>query len=440
MRVGAKVLKTKFIENPSSSDLKKWIDWHKQQRVRYDKLEEYYKGNQAILRRDDVIAGRADEKLVTNFCELITNTLTGYFISRPVEYRADNGKDIKELKEINEENTISDVDFDIAENMSIYGHGFQILYYDENAEIKVESCSPKDTFLLYDINKIGEKPIAAIRYQEITDEINRKTKILIDYITEGKVTKFVTDNFYQIEIGGEEVPHNFRGLPITEFLNNSKRKGDFEGILTLQDAYNLSASERVNDVVNTVQALLIFKNYPMPDKETRDIIRKEKMAGLDNDGDAKYLSSNLDGTTAKSTKDDIATDIHKISNCPDMSDNNFSGNSSGVAMKYKLWGAEQIVSTKERKFKKGLKARLKLIARSPKTKSFDYKNVIVKFNRNIPVNNTELIESLVLLKGVISDESLFNQMKFLGIADPQKEIERIQNENAKLIEIEGFGE
>ena len=122
-----------------------------------------------------------------------------------------------------------------------------------------------------------------------------------------------------------------------------------------------------------------------------------------------------------------------------MNDEKFSGNTSGVAMKYKHWGAEQVVSTKERKFKKSLKERLKLIAESVKTKNFDYRGVDIKFNRNIPVNNAETIESLVKLKGVISDESLFSQMRFLGIKDAQKEIDRIKKENADLIEIDGLG-
>jgi len=438
VQIGADILKTNYIEDPSSSDIKKWIDWHKTQQRRYQRLKDYYDGKQDILNRKDVVEGKSDEKLVTNFCKLITNTLTGYFISISVEYRAEEGKTIDELKEINDDNSISDVDFDIAKNMSIYGHGFQIMYYDENAELKIESCSPRDTFLIYDSSKMGEKAIAAVRYQEITDKITLKVTILIDYITKNKVTKIVADGSYKIS-KTDTTNHFFKDIIITEFMNNSDRTGDFEDILTLQDAYNLSSSERVNDIVNTVQALLVFKNYATPDAESRDVIRREKMIGLDNDGDAKFLSSDLDGANAKATKDDIAADIHKISNCPNMNDEKFSGNTSGVAMKYKLWGAEQVVSTKERKFKKSLKERLKLIAESVKTKNFDYRDVNIKFNRNIPVNNVETIESLVKLKGVISDESLFSQMKFLGIKDPQKEIDRIKKENADLIEIDGLG-
>ena len=54
----------------------------------------------------------------------------------------------------------------------------------------------------------------------------------------------------------------------------------------------------------------------------------------------------------------IVTDIHKISGVPDMSDESFAGNASGVAMKYKLLNLEQITKT-ERTLRKLLQKNIR---------------------------------------------------------------------------------
>ena len=43
---------------------------------------------------------------------------------------------------------------------------------------------------------------------------------------------------------------------------------------------------------------------------------------------------------------------------PDLSDEHFAGNVSGVAMKYKLLGLEQLTRVKERWFREALRSRL----------------------------------------------------------------------------------
>ena len=55
----------------------------------------------------------------------------------------------------------------------------------------------------------------------------------------------------------------------------------------------------------------------------------------------------------------LEQDIHKFANVPCMSDESFGGNASGVAMRYKLLGLEQITNIIERYFREGLKERLR---------------------------------------------------------------------------------
>ena len=93
------------------------------------------------------------------------------------------------------------------------------------------------------------------------------------------------------------------------------------------------------------------KNIPNPCKSEVEKYLK-KWDSLENyvlqENDVDVLRKNLE------------SDIHKISMVPNMSDENFVGNASGVAIKYKLLAFEQMTKNKERYMEKGLKERFKL--------------------------------------------------------------------------------
>ena len=77
-----------------------------------------------------------------------------------------------------------------------------------------------------------------------------------------------------------------------------------------------------------------------------------------------------------------------FTNTPDMTDENFGGNQSGEAMKYKLFGLEQRTAIKEGLFRKGLRRRYKLIGQIMSINRELDKDAIqdltFTFTRNIP--------------------------------------------------------
>ena len=108
-----------------------------------------------------------------------------------------------------------------------------------------------------------------------------------------------------------------------------------------------------------------------------------------------------------------------------MSDESFSGNLTGVAISYKIWGMDQIVSVKERKFKKGLQRRIRLITNILNTtgKNWNYKDIDITFSRNMPQNLQELADIVTKLKGLVSNETLLAILPFVD--DIQLEMERL---------------
>lgn len=91
--------------------------------------------------------------------------------------------------------------------------------------------------------------------------------------------------------------------------------------------------------------------------------------------------------------------ILQMSMTPDLSDDSFAGQASGVALQYKLWGVEQERSAKERSFLEGFRSLLAALSGglSILGTAIDLTAGKAAFYKNLPQNNTELAETLLSL-------------------------------------------
>lgn len=168
--------------------------------------------------------------------------------------------------------------------------------------------------------------------------------------------------------------------------------------------------------------------------ETYKAVKNNGILELPSDAKAEYLTRQFDEASVEILRNAIKKDIHTISNVPDMSDDNFGGNISGVAMAYKLLGFELMTKTKERFFKEGLRYRLKLIANvlSVHNTVIDTDEIEIVMSRTLPQNTAELANTVAALSGLVSQETLLSQLPF--VEDPAEEIKKLRKENQKTSE------
>ncbi|GHU81028.1 hypothetical protein AGMMS49992_34170 [Clostridia bacterium] len=149
-------------------------------------------------------------------------------------------------------------------------------------------------------------------------------------------------------------------------------------------------------------------------------LREDQAIALpDRDARVEWLTKRLNEADAQVLADSIRTDMHRLAMVPDMSDAQFAGNVSGVAMRYKLMGFEQLTRVKERWFREGLRSRLRLAARVLSMKgeaALDPERVQIIFNRSLPVNALEEAQALNALRGLVPDELLLGQVPFIDDA------------------------
>ena len=160
--------------------------------------------------------------------------------------------------------------------------------------------------------------------------------------------------------------------------------------------------------------------------------------GINPDGsksqtDAKYVYKQYDVSGAEAYKERLQKDIHKISFVPDLTDESFSGTQSGEAMKYKLFGFQQMSKTSQRGFKKGLVRRYRLLLNIKEFVSeadnSDLGNFQITFTPNLPKAILEELRALVDAGMEISQETLLGLASF--VEDVQAEVERLKEENER---------
>lgn len=393
-------------------------------------LKGYYLGHHDILHKEARANGAPNNKVIANFCKYISDMNTGFFIGKPVAYASftGNGDEVQALQEVFKYNDEAAHNMGLAEEASITGDGYELLYMDDDANIRFQTIPSEEVILICDAS-LEENILYGLRHYRVYDLDGVTYQEFVDVYDEHTVTNYAYNSGTLRQISGPQL-HFFDGVPIVEYANNQLHTGDFEGVITQVDAYNLAQSCTMDDMEDFTDAYLCLCGLGGTTAEDIQEMRRNKVLMLpDESSDAKWLIKNLNDTYIENMKTRLEKDIHKFSSVPDMSDEAFSGNASGVAIKYKLIGMEQIRSRKEVGFRKGLQRRIELIAGMLRTKSvadIDFRDIEITFTANIPADTKEQADIVKELYGVVSQKRLLSLLPF--IADPAAEMDELKKE------------
>lgn len=394
------------------------IDWNEKYRKRYDKLGNYYLGEQDIFGRE-----KADEqinnKVMINHAKYIVDVNTGYFLGSPVDYQVDDDVDIQPLLDNYRRQGIASLDVEISKDAAVYGMAYEYVYADEQARPNSVKLDVRNTVIIYDNTMVHNK-LYGINYRPIFE---KPTDVVPKYFDVIVATK---THIYKMELRGNGLKeisaeaHAFGDVPILCYKNNNELQGDFEPVISLIDAYNLIQSDRVNDREQLVDAILCFYGMRFDAEQMDELKIHRALSNIPADGKVEYLTKQVSEADADVLRQNLEKDIHKISMCPNMSDENFVGNASGVALRYKLLTFEQNIKNKERYFDKSLKDRFKLYDNFLATKSemdnVPVEDVDIIFTRNLPSNDYETSQMINNLVGIVDKELLVQQLSFVNDA------------------------
>lgn len=435
----------------TSQILEDLIDEHAVTKAKTLALYERYKTSRVpVFDRVFDDEGKINRKLNNSFDSEIVDTKVGYFIGHPISYQIDEEQDNSEafdkvVQNFNLRSDIADLDAETVKVATICGYAGRLLYIDVDGEERAMLLYPWETIAVYD-RSIHELQYA-MRYYTITVKEGKETKELIRvewydrenvtfYIESRDGQGFVLDDTEPVN----PKPHLFDEVPVVMFINNDEQQGDAEKVLELIDAYDRAISDVNSEIEEFRLAYMLFYGYSI-DEEIIKQARKTGAFGLDVKTEGvgvEFLTKQLNDQVIENHLDRLEANILRFANSINMTDEQFAGNASGVAIKYKLTPLENKCITLERKMTAALRQQFKILctAWAKKGINLDYINVFFGFKRNLPVNISDEADSTGKLKGMVSEKTRLSLLSFVD--DVEWEIEEMERDSEGMIVLDDF--
>lgn len=404
------------------------------------KLGAYYDGENQIVKQG-AVKGRPNYSINVNMAKYIVDVATGYTFGVPVNYETINENTnniLDKIKYIHKNCNVSEIDFQQGGDMATYGVSYQLVIAPAgsgNIEDRIifKHLEPLQTFYVID-NTILKNPLCAVYFYNYKENKQCKTKV---YVYDN-VNLYIFDGFENNITLVSVESHNMGYIPIIQCLNNDDAFGDFECVIDLLDSLSLAVSNSTDNLQSIANAILAVSGGVL-EKEQIELINELKVANLPVGASMEWIIKNVNPEAEKMQIDNLLKFLFQISQVPDLTDDAFGGNQSGVAMRYKLWGLDQLWVTKTTKYKKAIIQRLKIILHllqyqfENNVKMLD--DIEITFTRNLPEDMSAEYQMVQALHGVVSNRTLLQNISI--VKDVAKEIEELDAEAEKNADLYG---
>lgn len=229
--------------------------------------------------------------------------------------------------------------------------------------------------------------------------------------------------------------HIFSRPPLNIYAINKEQISVFEAEKGLLFAIDKLLSKSVNEI-DRFNANLLVISGELQDEDLKRIHEWSILLGKQDAGESDpfYISKNLTNVDSfyNALADRMERLFHKSIKVPDFSDENFVGNSSGVALAFKMLGLEFLASQIDSYFDEGVRSRYELIveglnAVSQRFNVDDYE-LVINNQRNLPVDLEARVRIAMLLTGIVSRETLLKFLPRQIVDDAEKELQRLREE------------
>lgn len=414
------------------------------ERRRFNKAQRYYEVKNDIYARkmSDL---KENNKIAHGFARYITNMATAYFIGKPVRYSTDDKAYQEALDDVLDKNYINMLNFEVSKEASKKGIGFLLIYINEEGKLKIKKCDAEEIIPVFSTS-LGEYLECAVRLSEEYDIDGKFLKESADIYDKERIYHYERANrAANFELVSDE-PHLLSDVPVIVIKNNEEMIGDYEPQYSIIDGYDKGQSNTGNDVDYFADSYLALVGAggglesigsEEPDEDGNRAaknLKENKLLFLDEGGQAYFVEKNPNDTVTENYKNRLFKDLFFLSQVPALTDENFSGNLTGVAIRYKLTGLEELAIMKENNFQAAQHKMIKLITdylNTIQNKEYDPEQVTQKYTRNFIDNEAEIISNVTQLENVVSKETQLNMLPQNIVANAQEELNRMEAERIR---------
>ena len=340
------------------------VHWFNAMQIQY--LYRYYRGDQPIYHREKSVRPEINNMVVENRANEIVSFKTGYLMGEPVQYvaRTDKKTKAKAIGRLNELTFAEDKaakDKILADWMHIAGQGYRIILPDaepgiDEAPFEIFTGDPRVTFVVYS-SSLGQPPLMGGSCL-----LTKDGSWLISIYTPTRYFEVLDDRVVK------EEPHVLGMIPIIEYPANEARLGAFEIVLPLLDAINNVDSNRLDDIEQIVQALLLFHNVDIDSEDYTKLRAEGAIKYRDADptmpAEIKYITAMLSQSETQTLADHLYETVLTICGMPNRNGGTSTSDTGAAVIMRDGWSAaEARARDTELMFKQSEKEFLKLLLR-----------------------------------------------------------------------------
>lgn len=396
-------------------------------RVKGQEIEETYKANNKLAHSK--YKNMVDEKVA-------------YLLARDYSLKCDDEGYVEKVKDVlgkHFQYTLSGLGYEASNK----GIAWLQVYTDLTGEFKTliipsEQCIPIWT------DRSHTELESMIRVYETTKwEYDRKKTITnVEIWAKDSVTYYILEGkmlIYDYERNNDNngpIAHYKKGdrwlawgkVPFIAFKNNRIELPDIKFVKSLIDNYDLSRSEAANYVEEVKNLIFILKGYGGEDiSEFMKRLNEDRAIPIDDpaDGGVDTITPTMDITALREHYEQLKRDIIEDGQSINKDLDKFGSAPSGVALKFMYAGLDLKCNSLETELKMGFENLLYFIniyLSENGVGSYKNTNLDIIFNRDMEINESEVIDNCQKSKGVVSDDTIMANHPWVKDIEVEKEL------------------
>lgn len=320
--------------------------------------------------------------------------------------------------------------YTLVKDIITTGTSYEILYENEDNEIVYSRVNPLQTQAIWDYS-VPRNLIGVVQVYEEKD-VNGKIRNVIK-LTDKVGTRVFKggeggSNSYEEIVEEEPNNHNWADVPFT-VVEIPDGISLFEPVIELIDAYEQLIQNTKNTFQYNNDAKLKVTGYrpeqPLlikdqngelvenPDRKKEDeTLLNMKVFYTPDDGDIAWVEKNIEDSAIQNTLKTYIDLIMMNTGVPQTTDLGFTKADNASAIDRKFFSLEQTTTQAMQLLKMAYKRRWELVfdRLNLKGTQYDFRDITITLNKNLPANENEVVDMYMKLRGLISDETIIDRL------------------------------
>lgn len=415
----------------------------------YKRYQRYYEGNNVTI-QDKSIQQDPDNRQSMSYARKGVNEIVGY-MGKPgnikAEYPDPNNKTIQmlfgEQGQLKETNCLT---------IALTKGKCYKLIWKENNDIKYAIVPPENMIISWS-EDIEPTMIAAYYYveREDIDENGDTIKKVLFWNYNAEIFELwesINDADFVLNIDAT-IPNPTGGMiNVAEHIVNPEKRNIFYHVIDLIDFQDETVSSNMANEIQTVANAILtmsgFMDDEIVDEKTGltslDKFQQAKTKIIDqvnkSQGDfVEWVTKMVQWEGIFGIYDKIDVKIHDFMEIPDLSNDSFYSELSGVAMAYRLFPFENKCAMIEAYYKQGIHETIKIINAFPGSDKVDLDKLQITFNRNLPVDKKARFEIAQMITAMFDNEAAAEFLENGELKDYEALLKRIKENRQNEVDL-----